>query len=104
MKHFRRRRRWPIIASLIQLISGFVYLQQQGSFGGAASLIQTAQPGLYIVQSFVDGDTIAVSMNGQVEKIRFIGVDTPETHKPNTTVQCYGPAAASFTKATIGQR
>ena len=104
MKHVLHRRRRPIVASLILLASGFVYLQQHGSFGAAASLIQTAQPGLYTVQSFVDGDTIAVSMNGQIEKIRFIGVDTPETHKPNTPVQCYGPAASNFTKATIGQR
>jgi micrococcal nuclease len=60
------------------------------------------QPGLYSVNHFVDGDTIAVNMNGKVEKVRFVGVDTPETHKPNTPVQCYGPAAADFTKNTIG--
>ena len=51
---------------------------------------------------FVDGDTIAVIMQGTEEKVRFIGVDTPETHKPNTPVQCYGPAAAAHTKAVIG--
>jgi micrococcal nuclease len=42
-------------------------------------------------------------MNGKVETVRFIGIDTPETHKPNTPVQCYGPAAAAFTKNTIGK-
>jgi micrococcal nuclease len=42
-------------------------------------------------------------MNGTDETIRFIGVDTPETHKPNTPVQCYGPAAAAYTKQRIGQ-
>jgi len=104
MNYIRRCRRQRLLALIILLASGFIYLQQQGSFGTAASVLQAAQPGLYTVQSFVDGDTIAVSMNGQVEKIRFIGVDTPETHKPNTPVQCYGPAAASFTKNTIGQR
>lgn len=41
-------------------------------------------------------------MNGHNETIRFIGVDTPETHKPNTPVQCYGPEAAAFTKSFIG--
>jgi micrococcal nuclease len=65
-------------------------------------IIARDQPGLYAVSQFVDGDTIAVNMNGQTEKVRFIGVDTPETHKPNTPVQCYGPQAAAFTKATIG--
>lgn len=62
------------------------------------------QPGLYSVSRFVDGDTIAVNMNGHTERIRFIGVDTPETHKPNTPVQCYGPAAAAFTQRTIGRQ
>lgn len=60
------------------------------------------QPGLYRVSRFVDGDTIAVTMNGHQELVRFIGVDTPETHKPNTPVQCYGPAAAAYTKHLIG--
>lgn len=89
---------------MVLLLGGLIYLQLAGRFGAATSLLQTSQPGLYGVQSFVDGDTIAVTMNGQIEKIRFIGVDTPETHKPNTPVQCYGPAAANFTKQIIGGR
>ena len=66
--------------------------------------IENHQPGLYSVNRFVDGDTIVVNMNGHTEKVRFIGVDTPETHKPNTPVQCYGPAAAAYTKSTIGRQ
>lgn len=62
----------------------------------------TEQPGLYTIARFVDGDTIAVDMQGTTETIRFIGVDTPETHKPDTPVQCYGPAAAAYTKNRIG--
>ena len=59
------------------------------------------QPGSYTIAYYVDGDTIAVNMNGQVQIIRFIGVDTPETHKPNTPVQCFGPTAAEHTKSLI---
>ena len=62
------------------------------------------QPGLYTVTGFSDGDTISVDMNGKKEKVRFIGVDTPETHKPNAPVQCYGPAASAFTKNVIGAK
>lgn len=69
----------------------------------AKQLAEENQPGLYRVSRFVDGDTIQVTMQGVEEKVRFIGVDTPETHKPNTPVQCYGPAAAAHTKALIGQ-
>ncbi|MDL2362805.1 MAG: thermonuclease family protein [Patescibacteria group bacterium] len=61
----------------------------------------TVEPGLYTVTRFIDGDTVSVSMNGHEEKIRLIGVDTPETHKPNTPVQCYGPAAAAYTKTIL---
>ena len=57
---------------------------------------------MYSINHFIDGDTIAVNMNGQVEKVRFIGVDTPETHKPNSPVQCYGPNAAAYSKSQIG--
>ncbi len=60
------------------------------------------QPGFYKVTKFDDGDTIAVDMDGHTETIRFIGVDTPETHDPRKAVQCYGTAAAAFTKNLIG--
>ena len=63
---------------------------------------ESAQPGLYSVSQFIDGDTIAVDMNGSVETIRMIGVDTPETHNPDTPVQCYGQEATDYTKRLIG--
>jgi micrococcal nuclease len=43
-------------------------------------------------------------MNGTEGTIRFIGIDTPETHKPNTPVQYYGPAASAYTKNRIGNQ
>lgn len=68
----------------------------------AQSKLSSSQPGLYKVAKFDDGDTIIVDMNGTQETIRFIGVDTPETHKPKTPVQCYGPEASTYTKRLIG--
>lgn len=83
--------------------------QQQGWFKSASnvapqvkSAVTQNQPGLYHVTEFVDGDTIKIDMNGKVETLRFIGVDTPETHDPRKAVQCYGQAAAAFTKQLIG--
>ena len=60
------------------------------------------QPGSYTVKQFSDGDTIVVDMQGREERVRFIGIDTPETHKQNTPVQCYGPAASAYTKNRVG--
>jgi micrococcal nuclease len=42
----------------------------------------------------VDGDTIVAAVEGQDQYVRYIGVDTPETVKPDTPVQCYGPQAS----------
>lgn len=47
-----------------------------------------------LVERVVDGDTIKVQLAGQTETVRYIGVDTPETKKPNTPVQCYGKKAS----------
>ncbi len=45
----------------------------------------------------VDGDTLEVALDGGgVETVRIIGVDTPETVKPDTPVQCFGPKASAF--------
>jgi endonuclease YncB( thermonuclease family) len=89
-----------LIVGLIVL--GVGYAQQQGWIGSAQQTVTKNQPGLYAITRFVDGDTITVDMNGTKETIRMLGVDTPETHKPNTPVQCYGPAAAAYTKTIIG--
>lgn len=92
------------VSPLIVLIISVLVLvgQRYGWFENAGRAAQTNQPGLYQVVEFFDGDTIAVDMNGSKETIRFIGVDTPETHDPRKAVQCYGKAAASFTKNFIG--
>jgi len=48
------------------------------------------------VSRAVDGDTIEVLLDGQAEYVRYIGIDTPETVKPDTPVQCFGPQAHRF--------
>lgn len=53
------------------------------------------------VVEIYDGDTIAVLLHGQREKIRLIGVDTPETKDPRRPVQCFGREAAAWTKQTL---
>lgn len=48
------------------------------------------------VTRVLDGDTVEVRLNGGIEDVRYIGIDTPETVKPGEPVQCYGPAASHF--------
>ena len=53
----------------------------------------------------VDGDTIEARIGNEVEDVRLIGIDTPETVKPGTPVQCFGERASHFTKRRLtGQR
>jgi len=57
-----------------------------------------------VVSQVYDGDTIVVDRDRQKTTIRLIGVDTPETGRPNTPVQFYGPEASDFTrKALLGK-
>ncbi|MDB5184388.1 MAG: hypothetical protein JWN38_196 [Candidatus Saccharibacteria bacterium] len=102
---FRLPTRKPkgVIGTIIFVLAIALWVAQQaGWLDGAKQAVVTNDPGLYSIDHFVDGDTIAVNMNGSVQTVRFIGIDTPETHKPNTPVQCYGPAAAAETKTLIG--
>jgi micrococcal nuclease len=45
----------------------------------------------------IDGDTIQVSINGQLETVRLIGVDIPEVRP----VECYGPEASAEMKRLL---
>lgn len=49
----------------------------------------------------VDGDTIEVEKNGAVERVRYIGIDTPETVDPRKTVQCFGVEASKKNKELV---
>src|SRR3954468_22767015 len=57
------------------------------------------------VTRVVDGDTIHVWTGGQDESVRYIGIDTPESVKPGTPVQCFAKAAGKENRRLVaGQR
>lgn len=99
------KKRWGLMVFAVMLVLFAFVAQNQGWLKPLTSkVLMHAQPGSFGVKQFVDGDTVMVDMGGTTETIRFIGIDTPETHKPNTPVQCYGPAAAAYTKNRIGSQ
>jgi hypothetical protein len=59
-----------------------------------------------LVLKVVDGDTIDIRDDNRGRlRVRLLGIDTPETKKPNYTVGCWGPEATEFAKSTmLGQR
>jgi micrococcal nuclease len=96
-----RRRRPPLVA-LVALAIAVLLLTRGGGRSGSAidrSSVISAR-----VVRVVDGDTIAVRLRGKVEKVRYIGVDTPESVKPGTPVQCYAKRASAFNHRLVGGR
>ncbi|OGY35234.1 MAG: hypothetical protein A3D99_01005 [Candidatus Andersenbacteria bacterium RIFCSPHIGHO2_12_FULL_45_11] len=55
----------------------------------------------YKVTKVVDGDTIDVQIGEKVERIRIIGMDTPETVDPRKPVQCFGKEASNKAKTIL---
>jgi micrococcal nuclease len=51
-----------------------------------------------IIIKVIDGDTVDVSFNEKTERIRVIGIDTPETVDPRKSVQCFGKEASDQAK------
>jgi micrococcal nuclease len=96
------RRALPWIALLIAagLVLGDVELP--GWLGGGDGDLAPGGVVTARVQRVVDGDTIAVRLGGRDERVRYIGIDTPETVKPNTPVQCWGEAAHALNERLVG--
>jgi micrococcal nuclease len=73
-----------------------------GSSGGSSGSGSTptgpgAVEGNAEVVRVVDGDTIVVSIGGQEERVRLIGIDAPESVRPDTPVECWGEEASVTT-------
>lgn len=98
----REQKKFVRIVSSVLIAITLILMQHYGLIPGQEE-VGNHTPGLYKVVKFDDGDTIAVDMEGKKETIRFIGVDTPETHDPRKPVQCFGKEASRFTKRVIGE-
>jgi micrococcal nuclease len=87
----------PGIGALLLLALGAWLLFQPGCDATDGEDAGGPEPGAAVrarVVRVVDGDTIVARVGGEDEYVRYIGVDTPETVKPDTPVQCYGPQAS----------
>ncbi len=56
------------------------------------------EEGLYFVKRVVDGDTILLA-NG--ERVRYIGINTPETKHPHKPVERFGKEAYEYNKGLV---
>jgi micrococcal nuclease len=95
----RRSLPWLLVVALAAAL-GIPRLVEDGSSGAAPVADGPAR-----VVRVVDGDTIVVDLAGRQERVRYIGVDTPESVKPNAAVECFGKRAAAENRRLVeGQR
>jgi micrococcal nuclease len=91
------------IGSLVLLAAAALLLLRPWEDLGGSSDPGAATATAYVVRA-VDGDTIEVRLDGRLEDVRYIGVDTPETVKPDTPVQCFGERASHFDRRLVTHR
>jgi micrococcal nuclease len=91
--------RAPLFIALVLIAIAF---SRCGS-GGRSS--EPSGPLTAHVTRVIDGDTIVVRLpGGDTEDVRYIGMDTPETVKPGTPVQCFGPEAHEANERLVDGR
>jgi len=85
------------LVSTVLVVAALGLLPACGGAGSGSATGTTLAPGEARVTRVVDGDTIVVDLDGRSEKIRLLGIDTPETKSPTKPVQCYGKEASAHT-------
>lgn len=68
---------------------------------GGCDRQQHTNDGIGTVERVVDGDTVDIRIDGTKERVRLIGIDTPETKNPDSPAECYGPEASTYTEGLL---
>lgn len=53
------------------------------------------------VERVVDGDTFKAVVDGELVSVRIIGFDTPESVKPGSPIECFGPESSDFATTVL---
>ena len=89
-------------APIILLLFAVIVITNLGSGIDAGSMIpEIKDEGRMLrgkVIRVIDGDTLEVRTAQGKEKVRMLGIDTPETVRPGVAVECGGPEASAFMK------
>ena len=86
------------IASFVTPNSNKITYKTQAASPSPFPPTQQIEPGFFKVTRVIDGDTIELENK---QKVRYIGIDTPETKHPTKGVQCYGQEAYQKNKELV---
>lgn len=117
-RRFRYGSRKAILGAIVLLFAGGLMTADRMGFFGGGRPFRGGRPHRgavdddratfdgrsFVVTRVSDGDTLDVHVPGDHpydQRVRLLGVDTPETVKPNTPVQYFGREASAFTKRTV---
>jgi micrococcal nuclease len=94
--------RVPLFIAVVLVVAA---LSRCGMQDNEGSRTDSAKSLTAHVSRVIDGDTIVVRLpGGDDEDVRYIGIDTPETVKPGTPVQCFGPRAHEANERLVDGR
>ncbi|MBL7069343.1 MAG: thermonuclease family protein [Candidatus Omnitrophica bacterium] len=83
----------PVIVVGIALLAAALFTQSQRH--------PAVKENLYLVKRAIDGDTILLATN---ERVRYIGINTPETKHPYKAVEYFGREAYLYNKKLVEGR
>ncbi len=86
--------------SLVPVLAGLAVGALTGCSPGTPAR-SAGPPAAAVMVRDVDGDTIVARIGGHLERVRLLGIDTPETKDPRKPVQCYGHEASSHTRSLL---
>ena len=79
-----------LAAGLRWVVAAILLVTLAASCGG-----EQLPDGVARVEKVVDGDTVEVTLSTGRERVRLLGIDTPETVHPTKPVECFGPEASA---------
>jgi len=108
---FLRRKKFLISLFLFLLLTLYQRLSPQSEQVLSQQVQSPASPTISVmaettkqeakVARVIDGDTIEVLFKSKKEKVRVIGIDTPETVDPRRPVECFGKEASNMAKEIL---
>lgn len=90
-----------ILVTALLLLAGIATDRLAHPAPQGAAILPAASPvpdGFVLVKAAVDGDTLELADG---TRVRYIGVDTPETVHPSKPVQCFGREASAFNHSLV---